>query len=495
MVKLRKILFFIFVIIYLILCPTLILYSLGIMITPGNKKVIKTGIIHISSVPAGASIVLNGKLLDEQTPAALSNLLPGTYTLELTARKYHSWHKIVPVAAEKVTPIENVLLIPDPLNIKELSATPSDTLIPAIGNPYLLVANGPTLADVFIYIWDEGIGQNLLPENDTQTASPLRPVVPADSPDRGARLVQLHTAKNSPYILFEIENGKDKKLLWIDPLFGTPKVEDVTDLFPDPPEEIQWDANDPRHLLSFQGHSINRLDLTIKAIYPKILENITGFSLWGQEINFLTEDRDLRKSNQTGVNTGPASDDPPFNDLVEQHFPFQRIASVSDNLTILLGQHGELLATTRPYLLAARDIAGFKWNERPPRLLVWSRQAVGFIDFSRRPEDLQGLPGIIRWITEDGNNITDAFWVNDGSHILYVDADEIFITDIASYGQPEIEPIATIKHNSTIYYADKIGKVFFLNQNSRLSSAEIVPQKSLLRAIKFEPKKSGKDRL
>jgi hypothetical protein len=494
MVKLRKILFVIFVIVYLILCPTLILYSLGIVIKPGNKKVVKTGIIHISSVPAGASITLNGKLLDEQTPAALSNLLPGVYILEITAKKYHPWKKIVPVAAEKVTPIENVLLIPDPLNIKELSATPSEILIPAVGNPYLLVANGPTLADIFIYVWDEGIGQNLLAENENKAAaSPLRPVVPADSPDRAAKLVRLHTAKNSPYILFEIENGKDKKLLWIDPLFGTPKVEEVTDLFPEAAQEIQWDANDPRHLLSLQDSSLNRMDLTIKAIYPKVLEDIAGFSLWGQEINFLTSDRDLRKSNQSGGNQSMVLDDPSFNDLVTQHFPYKRLSAVSDNLTLLLGRRGELIGTVKPYLLSDRDIEGFKWNERPSRLLVWSRHAVGLIDFPRRTEDLAQVPGVVRWIIEQGTNITDAFWVNDGSHILYVDDDKLFITDTASYGQTEIEPVTTVKHNSAVYYADKIGKVFFLNQDGRLSSGEIVPQKSLLHGIKFEPRKKEKD--
>jgi hypothetical protein len=491
MVKLRKILFWIFVAVYLALCPNLILHSLGIVIKPGNQKVVKTGIIHISSIPAGASIILNGKPLNEETPTAINNLMPGTYTVELVARKYHPLEKTVRVAAAQVTPLDNLLLIPDPLNVKELSSQPFETLIPVTGNPYLLVAKGQALADMSVYLWDEGLTQNLIPANeDKAKASKLHPVIPADSPYGTAKLVKLHTTRNSPYILFEIEADSEKKLLWIDPLFGTPKIEDITDLFPEVPTEIQWDANNARHILSFQHNTINRLDLATKAIYPKILDHVVEFSQFGQDIIVLTEDREVKRSSQTGTNQRLVSNDPWFNEQVFLHFPFRSITSVSDNLSLLLGKHGELIGTLKPYLLADSGIEGFKWNDKPPRLLVWSRYALGFIEFPRRfdspdPE----VPATVRWLTQNNKDITDAFWVNDGSHILFVDDNRIFLADTGTCDLPDIGEIAEIKKDSNIYYSDKAGRVFFLTKEGLLSSIEIVPQRTLLKAMKFEKSK------
>lgn len=477
MVKLRKILFWIFTLLYIVLCPALILNSLGIVIKPGHgsKNVVKTGIIYVASTPSGASLILDGKPINGQTPTAINNLLPGTYTLEVTAKNYKSWETTVTVTAETATPLDSVLLIPESLNAVELSSIPMDTLIPINGNPYLIATNGPNAENAFVHIWDEGIAQNLIPANGTK-ASELKPLFPTDFDQRTAKIIQWHTINNSPYLLIEIEADGNKKFLWADPLFGTPKIEDITDLFPVAPETIQWAQNDARHLLSFQNNTINRIDIATKAIYPKIIDHAVAFSQWEQTIFFLTEDKMLKKANTNGTNQELVSENPVFNDLVAHYFPFEKITPVADNVVVLLGGRGEILINVKPYLLVENGVTDFKWNDKPTRLVLWSKNKIGFIDFSKRTQDIEPK---IMWVTEKVENITNVFWANEGSHILFVDDGQVLIADTGCCGPPGIQKIIDAAKGTAVYYSDKTGKMFFTDKNKkRLYSAEILPQKN-----------------
>ena len=481
MVRLRKILFAIFVILYLVICPSLILYSLGIVIKTGKKNMVKTGVIYIASIPSGAAITLNGKSLNEETPKLIDNLLPGTYTLGLKAENYQPWETIVSVSPEKATPLENILLLPDPLTITELSETPVDKIILVNDNPFLIVSTGSNTTDIFAYIWDEGITQNILPERPDKTPR-LKPLFPSSSDQYKGKIIKMYSVSGSPYLIFAIDTGSEKKFLWTDPLFGTSKTEDITDLFPTPPESIEWSENDPRHLLSFQNNAINRIDIATKAVYPKIIDHAVKFTQFGQTIFFLSDDKTLiRTSANTGeTNTRLVSVNPFFNDLVMRHFPFEKITAVSESVVLLLGKNGELICNLKPYLLAERDIKGFKWNKKPRKILLWSRNKIGLIDFTKNTD----TPFEITWLQDKAKDITNAFWINEGSQVLFADNDQLFLADTGCCGTKDIKEILDIQKQSSIYYSERTGKLFYINKDTgRLTSTELVPQHALLHSV------------
>src|SRR6185295_5412464 len=108
MIIFRRILFYLFTLAYLIICPALILYSLGIIFKPTTQSLEKTGVIYISTVPSDADIYINKKLFKDHTPALISGLLPGNYLLHVTKEGYNDWQKIIPVREQKSTSLENV---------------------------------------------------------------------------------------------------------------------------------------------------------------------------------------------------------------------------------------------------------------------------------------------------------------------------------------------------------------------------------------------------
>ena len=109
----RKLLFYIFLVLYLILCPLLILYSLGYIFNPQNKEIVQTGVIYLSSLPSDADIFLEKSHYIHATPSMIEELLPGDYTITLKSEGYKDWVENVTVEAGKAISFNNILLIPE----------------------------------------------------------------------------------------------------------------------------------------------------------------------------------------------------------------------------------------------------------------------------------------------------------------------------------------------------------------------------------------------
>lgn len=113
MLLLRKILFPIFVTAYLVFCPLLIAYALGYLFRPGApQEIVKTGLIHLSSVPPGARVVVGRSRFRENTPTVIRDLLPGHYRVRVVRPGYQPWQHGVRVEAGKASSFGRILLLP-----------------------------------------------------------------------------------------------------------------------------------------------------------------------------------------------------------------------------------------------------------------------------------------------------------------------------------------------------------------------------------------------
>lgn len=110
----RNTVFLVFFILYLILCPFLIFYSLGYIFNPLEKALTQTGLISISTLPQGAEIYLGNSRYIKRTPAVIDELLPGRFSiiLKLKLEGYKPWTHRVRVEPGRAVAFENILLIP-----------------------------------------------------------------------------------------------------------------------------------------------------------------------------------------------------------------------------------------------------------------------------------------------------------------------------------------------------------------------------------------------
>jgi len=107
----RRLIYSIFIGIFLIAAPLIVLYTMGYRYNLAKGRVQKTGIIRLTSIPRGADIYLNGiKYESSRTPARIEKILPGDYEIKLSQDGYYDWQKKLPVYENGTTFAEKIIL-------------------------------------------------------------------------------------------------------------------------------------------------------------------------------------------------------------------------------------------------------------------------------------------------------------------------------------------------------------------------------------------------
>jgi hypothetical protein len=119
--RLRAILFYLSVSIFFIGLPFILSFALGYKFNTKTFKFTKTGLIAVKTQPQGASIYLEGKLLNDKTPATINELLPGKYRLRIELDNYYAWFGEVNMEAGKVKRLEKIILFPLRPNVVQLN--------------------------------------------------------------------------------------------------------------------------------------------------------------------------------------------------------------------------------------------------------------------------------------------------------------------------------------------------------------------------------------
>jgi hypothetical protein len=108
----RALAFFLSAALFIVLLPITLSYSLGYKIDYRELKAYKTGILHVRTNPAGASLYLNGVLHDEATPAQIEELKPGKYLVDIRRDGFYPWEKELVVRPNMVTRADGIILFP-----------------------------------------------------------------------------------------------------------------------------------------------------------------------------------------------------------------------------------------------------------------------------------------------------------------------------------------------------------------------------------------------
>jgi hypothetical protein len=119
--KIRSFLFYSSVLLFFLGLPAILSFALGYKFNARNFKFVKTGLIFVKTQPSGAKIYLNGKLIDQRSPASMQELLPGTYKVALELAQHYPWKGQVEVEAGKVSRIDKVILFSQRPNLQQLN--------------------------------------------------------------------------------------------------------------------------------------------------------------------------------------------------------------------------------------------------------------------------------------------------------------------------------------------------------------------------------------
>ena len=127
--KSRAVLFFILIILFLLVAPSIVFYASGYRIdfSPpgGGIKIAQTGGFYFKVWPKSAQIYLDGKLAKRTDfffgAVFLDNLLPKKYEVQIQKEGYHSWKKKLEIKEKQVIEAKNIVLLPQNPGFEVLS--------------------------------------------------------------------------------------------------------------------------------------------------------------------------------------------------------------------------------------------------------------------------------------------------------------------------------------------------------------------------------------
>lgn len=101
--RFRRVLFLVFLTIFLVGAPLVVLYTAGYQLNFTTWRVQQTGVIAISTFPKGATVSIDGVSTENKTPYVIQHLSPGSYTIALDRDGYQPWEERIDVQSGETT--------------------------------------------------------------------------------------------------------------------------------------------------------------------------------------------------------------------------------------------------------------------------------------------------------------------------------------------------------------------------------------------------------
>lgn len=216
--KTRQILFYVFVLLFLILTPTISFYASGYKLGSG-LNLEKTGILIVDTEPASAAIYINGEIQQDfvsklmkadkgylTTPQKIKNLIPGEYNIKMEKDGYWPWEKRLIIKPGESTFAEDVVLFKKNLPTLSESGNSQNGLVLNNQNKFYYLSN-EKLANID--------GDNVSLRNLQEEFSGDAELSPHKNKIISGRFIYNLYDENSPFLsLDKIIGAKTKQVRW-----------------------------------------------------------------------------------------------------------------------------------------------------------------------------------------------------------------------------------------------------------------------------------------
>jgi hypothetical protein len=205
----RTILFSIFLFLFLLATPAIVLYSQGYRIDlnppSGGKVLTQTGGIYLKVLPKQVEAYLDGKLKQKTDfifgSLLTEDLLPKKYKIEIKKAGFYSWEKTLEVKEKEVAEAKNVVLFPVNPDFSVLSKNVDNFWFSPDQRKIVLQEKEKNGWSLKLYEADKNVKSHLM--------------YSADISKIGADLMNLEFSEDSKKISLEISSGEELKYFTI----------------------------------------------------------------------------------------------------------------------------------------------------------------------------------------------------------------------------------------------------------------------------------------
>jgi len=254
-IRTRRIIYLFFIIFFLIVAPTLILYAQGYRYNFKKWKIQKTGMIFLTSKQKGASVYLNNKLYPQKIDKNLTikNLLPDEYLVRVEKEGYYPWQKKLNVYSRETTFTNDAILFK--------RGVPQNLVLGRIN-----WINFSKDRKKIIYLFDKKVEQELWLINLETNKSMLLYKLPLLDSDK---IENINWAASLKKILINIKKN-NKKIYLVLNIERPEKIISLSDFTSSDFNQIKWDENSDNILYGIKGNKIYQIDLVTQKLTPLI---------------------------------------------------------------------------------------------------------------------------------------------------------------------------------------------------------------------------------
>ncbi|OIO36649.1 MAG: hypothetical protein AUJ74_01600 [Candidatus Omnitrophica bacterium CG1_02_44_16] len=424
----RRIIFYIFVVLYLVLCPILVLYTLGFILNPKEGEWVHTGLIHFSTIPEGANVYLGKSRFIHFTPTVIQELISGSYDIAIRHKGYKAWEHTVWLDAGKAIAFDNIMLVPNVWGSQALSQERFSQIHPLDGTDIMLVCKGPTLGECLVY------------DRKKEKAIPL---LSYGSKFYDFQFDSVFTSKKSHSIVLYGGPIWGRKYLFLG--LGNEnedglEITDITKFFPARPVDIVWESGKDKVLFAVYQEYINRLDIKTGEFYPRYVENVAGYGLYGRRLYYLDKNKRIMR-----LSADAQKDERIF---------FRHWFEQQKNREIVFENY-----------LIGKGGRGALYNEDSDYLLAWTRREI---------------IANAQLLHKEGIDIEKCFWAKDGHRVIFKDGEMVYLLEIEPQGKNHVDWVVKVKKGTSVAYIQETGYLYYLSDNEGiLSRILIAPPKKV----------------
>jgi len=440
----RRLIFYGFCILFVIIAPCILLYAQGYSFDWQKKTLIQTGALYIKSQPKNAIISVNDKII-RKTPCLIKHLKPNQYEVTVKLNGYYSWQKTLRVDSNLVTEAREILLTPQS-SILELLPVPLSDQFKISNSGQQIISWQKDQSDTINYL-DFSQYQQKQFKTTNLTIDQFN-----WSPNNEKFLIQQKDA----WFLIDLTSQKTTQLNSRNPNQSINK--------------IVWHPSNNNKIFFLQGTTLYQQDLATKNLI-KISDNIFDFTIANNSLFFFKEPGYfLYQTDLSGESVKQLTIRPILQNNIQKANlvigPNGQIALVADNL-LYLYTHDD-----RVFEIIQRDIRDAFFSPDGKKLLIAGTNEIWIMYLDKQTSQPQKDIGQKDLIVRLGQPILQVIWhPTDSSHIIFTTQDKIKIAEIDNRDTINLIDFVSAQ-NPWMQYVTKTKKLYFTDQE-KLFSVEL----------------------
>ncbi len=420
--RVRTILFFIFLLIFIVIAPLLTLYVQGYRFDFENKKLTQTGALFIKTIsPKQAEIYIDNKLIQKTdfffSSALIENLLPKKYNIKVQKQDYYAWEKNLEIKEKQVTEAKNIILFPQDPNFQLLSTDVDNAWFSKDKKKAVIKESEKNVWSLKLYNLEKNVKSHLLKETDISQT--------------GADLVDLEFIDNNN-LLLQIASKEQ---------------------------------------INYFNLQINRIPplLTKERAPQNVIENALVYKVFNENIYYLDDLGDFYKTDVSLIKNEKIASSP-FNIKQETEYKLY----VYDKAIFLLEEETMYLFNQDEKIFEkfSENINSLKISPDQKKIAYFSDSEIKILfleeqTFQPRRQAMETI-----FLIRLSENIKDVFWINS-NYLLFTTNNALKITEIDNRDQVNTIDLVTVE-NPEIFLNLQTKKLYLLDRGNLFVSEKII---------------------